>query len=140
MESPELSAFLNTLRSATKVIGSTDQLLRDTASGMTTREWDVLAFAGAYGPVRPSELLRLAVLTHSAQTLSSTIDRLEERGFVSRRDHPSDRRAVLVELTDEGRQVVADLFPVVARNVIQPFSTRYTDEELATLAGLLDRP
>ncbi len=37
------------------------------------------------------------------------VNRLEERGLLDRRDDPSDRRLVRVELTDDGRRFIGDL-------------------------------
>jgi DNA-binding MarR family transcriptional regulator len=34
---------------------------------------------------------------------SQSVDRLERRGLCRRRPHPQDRRATIIELTDEGR-------------------------------------
>lgn len=40
-----------------------------------------------------------------ATSVTSAVDRLEAQGFVERQAHPSDRRAVLASITDEGRKV-----------------------------------
>jgi MarR family transcriptional regulator, organic hydroperoxide resistance regulator len=37
-------------------------------------------------------------------TVTSVLDRLEQRGYVTRRPQPGDRRGVLIELTTSGRQ------------------------------------
>ncbi|MGH9022857.1 MAG: MarR family winged helix-turn-helix transcriptional regulator [Acidimicrobiia bacterium] len=37
--------------------------------------------------------------------VTTNVDRLEAQGYVRRRQHPSDRRAVLVELTSSGEEV-----------------------------------
>lgn len=37
------------------------------------------------------------------------VNRMEERGLVIRRDDPSDRRLVLVELTAAGRRLIGDM-------------------------------
>ena len=42
----------------------------------------------------------------SSAGVTSRIDRLERRGFVRRLADPNDRRGVLIELTDEGLEVV----------------------------------
>jgi DNA-binding MarR family transcriptional regulator len=39
-------------------------------------------------------------------TMTGIIDRLMERGLVTRERDPNDRRALLVELTPEGRQMM----------------------------------
>jgi DNA-binding MarR family transcriptional regulator len=72
--------------------------------GLTYSDWHVLTslhWAGA--PYRRSagELARHAELTSGAMT--SRLDALEAEGLVRRLRDPDDRRVVLVELTDEGR-------------------------------------
>ena len=42
----------------------------------------------------------------SSAGVTSRIDRLERRGFVRRLADPDDRRGVLIELTDEGLELV----------------------------------
>ncbi|MGI9586142.1 MAG: MarR family winged helix-turn-helix transcriptional regulator [Acidimicrobiia bacterium] len=139
LNSPEFVGFLATLDAATSIIGATDQILRDADLGISTREFDALIFVIAFGPIRPSDLLRKVVLTHSVQTLASTIDRLEQAGLVHRSPHPTNKAAVLVEATAEGRSVVQEVFPFVYRTVIQPFSSRYSDADIAALGDLLTR-
>jgi DNA-binding MarR family transcriptional regulator len=39
-------------------------------------------------------------------SVTNIIDRLEQQGLVSRIPHPTDRRTVLAQITDDGRQVV----------------------------------
>ncbi|MEW2070372.1 MarR family winged helix-turn-helix transcriptional regulator [Streptomyces sp. NPDC007346] len=54
--------------------------------------WDV-------GPVRQAELIKTLDLDPS--TVTKMLQRLEQTGHVRRRPDPDDRRAVLVEATDE---------------------------------------
>jgi DNA-binding MarR family transcriptional regulator len=49
----------------------------------------------------PTELARLLNVTTAAST--GVVDRLERRGHVERRRHPTDRRRVEVHVTPEGR-------------------------------------
>lgn len=42
-----------------------------------------------------------------ATTVSTACDRLARRGLVDRQPHPTDRRATLVTITDQGRTVAA---------------------------------
>jgi DNA-binding MarR family transcriptional regulator len=70
----------------------------------------------------PTQLFKGLML--SSAGITSRLDRLEKRGLVRRERHPSDRRGVLVELTDEGRVVLEQ---AVRAN---------TDAERELMAGL----
>jgi DNA-binding MarR family transcriptional regulator len=135
----DLVAFLNVMRGATQIISDTDKVLRDNDSELTAKEWDVLAFVSTDGPLRPSQLLRRTALTNSPQTLSSLLNRMEANGFLTRSPHPNDARGVLVTITDKGSQTIDELFPLLARKVIAPFTSRFTDDEVKTIAELLSR-
>jgi DNA-binding MarR family transcriptional regulator len=134
----QAAVLLLVLKSATEIIATTDRVLRNVGSQLTTREWDVLAFVSAYGPIRPSELLRHVVLTGNPQTLSSILDRLQQREFVSRNTDHSDARSVLVSITEDGSNAVHTVFPTLLRKVIEPFNLHYTEEELTNMRKLLD--
>jgi DNA-binding MarR family transcriptional regulator len=45
--------------------------------------------------------------------MTAVVDRLERRGWVERKPHPKDRRVALLELTDSGRQVTAEMAETV---------------------------
>ena len=135
----DLVAFLNVIRGATQIISDTEKVLRDNDSELTAKEWDVLAFVSTDGPLRPSQLLRRTALTNSPQTLSSLLNRMEANGFLTRSPHPNDARGVLLTITDNGSQTIEDLFPLLARKVITPFTSRFTDDEVKTIAELLSR-
>ena len=47
-------------------------------------------------------------------TMTSVLDRLERRGYISRGSVPGNRRAVLVELTPAGRQTAALIRSAIA--------------------------
>jgi DNA-binding MarR family transcriptional regulator len=72
--------------------------------GLSHGEWKVLSsLRWAGSPYRRSagELARIADLSSGAMT--NRLDRLEEAGLVRRLPDPSDRRGVLLELTEKGR-------------------------------------
>lgn len=74
--------------------------------------WDItpsharaLSVLGRHGAMRLSELsehLRIA-----ARSATEVVDALEERGFLHRSPDPFDRRATLVQLTDDGTDLNA---------------------------------
>jgi MarR family transcriptional regulator, organic hydroperoxide resistance regulator len=58
----------------------------------------------------PTPMGKLAeILCLDGSTVTWVVDRLEERGVVERRNHPTDRRVRLVALTDEGLAIRDEL-------------------------------
>ena len=79
--------------------------------GLQGHEFDVLSVLRRDG--EPFELTagELAALTHvTSGTMTSRLDRLEARSFVTRRADPADGRLVRVRLTAEGRERVDAAF------------------------------
>lgn len=54
-----------------------------------------------------------ALIAYDKATIGGVIDRLEQKGYVSRRVNQRDRRAREVSLTDKGQQLFGALAPVV---------------------------
>jgi DNA-binding MarR family transcriptional regulator len=84
------------------------RMMEDTLAGfgLGYGDWEVLtALRWAGPPYRrsPGKLAERAELSTGAMT--SRLDRLEQAGLVRRLPDPSDRRALEVELTDEGLRV-----------------------------------
>ena len=71
------------------------------AAGISGTDLDTLEHLEADGPLTQRQLGDRLSLTSGAITM--LVDRLERGGWVRRRPHPSDRRAVLLELASEAR-------------------------------------
>ena len=71
---------------------------------MTASEVAVLGMLSRSGPVLSPTRLQVLVI-QSPGGLTKTLRRLEDAGYVRRLPDPSDRRALLVELTAKGRRV-----------------------------------
>ncbi len=83
-----------------------------TAHDLESWEFDVLAALRRSGPpyrLSPGQLLRETLVTSG--TMTNRVDRLAARGLVARQDHPDDRRGVLVQLTEAGRDAVDAAWP-----------------------------
>lgn len=65
------------------------------------------------------------------------VGRLERAGFVRRGDDPGDRRKVIVELTDQAREVLDRIWGPIAAD-LQAIAARFTIAELETLERLFD--
>src|SRR6202034_3373284 len=75
--------------------------------GLESWEFDVLSALRRQGPpyqLSPGALLRATLVTSG--TMTNRIDRLADADLVRREPDPSDRRGVLVTLTDRGSERV----------------------------------
>ena len=84
---------------------------------VTQAEANVLSHLGRHGAVSVAELQRH--FGHKRSTLTSVLDRLERRGYVTRSVNPADRRSFLVSPTRSGSaaaaRVTAELDTLEAR-------------------------
>jgi DNA-binding MarR family transcriptional regulator len=62
-------------------------------------------------PLPPHQIAERLITSRA--TMTGLIDSLERRGYARRIPHQSDRRMLLVELTDVGRQVANTFRPIV---------------------------
>jgi len=77
-------------------------------------------------------------LTVTGASITGVLDRLERDNLVARESHPTDRRANLVRLTDEGEQLVqnaSDLHAIRTHELISALS----ENEKALLCQLLGK-
>lgn len=105
--------------------------------GLTGSTFTVLMILdSAPGPLSPHELGERLLVTRG--TVTGLLDTLQKLGLVNRVPHPVDRRMLLIELTDAGR----DLLGRVAR-VHFPAQTgmvsALTDDEKRALISLLEK-
>ena len=103
-----------------------------------------LRIAGPPFRLSPTRLGRGLMLSSAGVT--SRIDRLERRGLVRRLRDPDDRRGVIVELTDEGLEVVDAAVAALAKSDrellerLDPDEVRQLEALLRTFLGALEPP
>ena len=73
--------------------------------GITQGEGHILSHLAASGDASIAELHR--ALAHRRSTLTSILDRLAERRYISRESDPKDRRSFIVRLSPKGKTVAA---------------------------------
>ena len=104
---------------------------------VSMREYDVLyALAKCDEPQRLTDLREHVLLSQPA--LSRLVDRLVERGLVSRCEDSADARAVRVALTDAGKDLQRTIGRAHAKDVTAAMAP-LTDEELETLRLLTSK-
>ncbi len=108
-------------------------------AGLTHSQFAVLEALHHLGPLCQGELSQKVLKSNA--NLTSVVDALEGRGLVSRDRTDSDRRKVRVCLTDQGRQLIEELFPRHAEVVEAELSVLRADEqkELGRLLKKLGR-
>jgi MarR family transcriptional regulator, 2-MHQ and catechol-resistance regulon repressor len=68
-------------------------------------------------------------LLKSSGNTTLVVDNLEKRGLVQRQRDENDRRVVMVQLTEAGRGLIADLFPVHAVVVSEEMGVLSVEEQ-----------
>lgn len=108
---------------------------QDVWHGMSMREYDVLyTLSKCDRPQRLGELGRHVVLSQPA--LSRLVDRLVDRGLLSRCADPDDARAAHLSLTEAGRELQRRIGRGHGRHVAEALTARLSDEELELLETL----
>ncbi len=104
LPSPADQALISLRRILKAVEAQARTLARDT--GLTPSQIVVLKELAARESVQPGELARSAGLKQA--TISILLDRLQERGLIQRTRGDEDRRTVRVQVTPDGRRILAD--------------------------------
>ncbi len=94
----------------------------------------ILADAGA--PMPPNQIAERLIISRASMT--SLLDSLERRGYVRRLPHATDRRMLLIELTDAGRQVAHEFRLLVHRHQ-KAWLAVLTEQEQGQLMDALHR-
>lgn len=107
--------------------------------GLTINDYEALLHLSRAenGAMRRIDLAGQLLLTPSGVT--RLLDGLEDAGLVCKGSCPGDARVTYAVLTDTGREKLERASGSHIAAVTELFRERYSDEELATLAGLLGR-
>jgi DNA-binding MarR family transcriptional regulator len=126
----------NLLRTANRLLAEIDRRRRMIAP-LSATAFEILAvIEGAREPVPPHVISSRLLVTSG--TMTSLLDTLERRGLINRVPHPSDRRKLLIDITDEARAIVDQMLPRVHAASRDTFAV-LSDVECETLVALLER-
>jgi DNA-binding MarR family transcriptional regulator len=126
----------NLIRTANRLLAEIDRRRRIVAD-LSASAFQILAIVEGAGEPLPPHIIADRLLITSG-TMTSLLDTLERRRLVRRVPHPSDRRKLLIDITDEARSILDRMLPRVhgaSRDVFAVLS----DAECQTLVGLLQR-
>lgn len=101
-----MAAATSLMRAHQLVLASVEDVLRP--FGLTFSSYEALMLLSfTQRGEMPLGKMSDRLMVHPA-SITNTVDRLEERGFVVRRRDAVDKRRVLAAITDAGRQTAAD--------------------------------
>lgn len=104
--------------------------------GLTLPQVHALEILGTHSELRMKELAqRMGVTTG---TLTVLADRLEKGGMIRRRPHSSDRRSIIVELTDKGQELFEE-HDDLHNKLTEDITAKLSEEELEMLARTLEK-
>jgi DNA-binding MarR family transcriptional regulator len=104
--------------------------------GLTPQQFVLLAFLWKRDALTQAELSDTTGIDRT--TMGGLIDRLAKDVLVQRLPHPDDRRAYRICLTERGKSLEDELYPL-AREVRERFLARLTPDEQDTLRILLEK-
>lgn len=142
MESQQKQLSQADIRLATQLLGFlpwigrlTSAALRDAGGGSIGR-YKVLGMLSGKGPIRAGELATLC--TYSPSAMSEVIEGLSADGLVRRVDDPTDRRAVVVALTEPGEAELERVRDVMTVALVKVLDGLTADQRSRLRAAVAD--
>jgi DNA-binding MarR family transcriptional regulator len=125
--------LIQELLNASRVL-STETVMFHTAiaetAGLSATETKATDYLARLGPLTPKELAQHSGLAPASVT--ALIDRLERKGLVQRKPHPTDRRKVLVEFNEERAAASLPLWDYLVSALIE-HCAKYSEDQLRTI-------
>lgn len=121
-------------RTARKVKNYLTQLFKP--FDITTEQWGILNRLWERDGVSQKELSEKSF--KDQPNITRILDKLEEKGYIRREPNPGDRRAFLIYLTGEGRNLKEVLVPT-AQKALDTALEGFSEEEVAQLKKMLNR-
>jgi len=103
---------------------------------LTLAQTHTIEVIGAHGPMRMKELADKLGITMG--TLTVQVDKLVKAEVMVRRPHDSDRRSILVDLTETGFMLYRE-HDELHLNLSKEITSNLKDSELKTLLSCLQR-
>ena len=105
--------------------------------GLPLGRFEAMVVVSSLGTCRVFDIASALAITVGGA--SKLVDRVEAAGYCSRKINPGDRRSSLLDLTEEGKAVVARGRAVIEAELDNWFTPALSPQETATLLDLLAR-
>jgi len=135
-DSAHQEAYLNLWRTYDRLRAIEDELFAQW--DLTAQQYNVLRLLQVSGDEPVATLTLAGRLISRAPDITRMIDRLEQRGWITRERSQTDRRAVMVSITNAGLDVVQGIAEPLRQCHERQFG-HLNDLELETLTDLLRR-
>lgn len=134
---PQQLAWRSILELETTLMPLFDERLASV--GIDVQIYDVLLHANEAGPegIRMRDLAERVLISKSG--LTSLVDRLEDRGLITRSPDPADRRVTRVQLTPQGADVFRAAAAAHVADIEELFASRLTAAEARQIHRVLSR-
>ncbi|QDX93917.1 MarR family transcriptional regulator [Brevibacillus laterosporus] len=130
----KIDRLLELVSSTTKKIRMEIMVHKDL--GLTGPQFHTLYLISKEGTCKTTRLAELLEVKPSAMTVM--IDRLVHNGFVARCNDEKDRRAVLVSVTEVGKQAL-DKGKAKAKEVLHRYFSHLNQEEITFLVDIYEK-
>lgn len=100
----------------------------NTHPGLTVTQFATLEVLHHLGPMSQADIC--GKLLKSGGNTTLVVDNLEKQGLVVRCRDENDRRVVVVELTEAGRELIGSIFPAHAAAVAEEMSVLTAEEQI----------
>lgn len=122
----------NTLNTFIKLMRATESLNQRlcrhlSEANLTISQFGILEALLHLGPQNQKELGQK--LLKSGGNITLVIDNLEKNGLVSRKKDQNDRRALIVDLTVQGKSFIEDFFPKHLEKITEEFKVLDDNEK-----------
>ena len=134
MEDEELSVVIGILRAANLFIDDLKKNIKN--YNINTTEFSLLEFLYHKGEKNIQQIRERILLASGSATY--VVDNLEKKGYVTRKPCEEDKRIYYVNLTEQGKNLMAEIFPKHKKNTKKLFSD-FDEEEIIQFKRLLKK-
>ena len=130
-------AATHTLHTALLLKAILEEQLQEQTGLLLADNEALLRLAATSEPLRMSDIAHRLILSRGGTT--KVIDRLETMGYVQRLPDPDDRRATVVDITEAGREAMANARAVIDEGLKATWAQHVSDDEARIVVDVMDR-
>ncbi len=130
----EFKVVIGIMRASNLLIDDLKKTLKNYPVNVT--EFAVMEFLYSKGEKSIQEIRDRILLASGSATY--VVDNLEKKGYVNRKISQKDKRVTYIKLTEVGKKLMDDIFPIHKINTKMIFDD-LTKEELVTLKEILKK-